>query len=52
MANVGVRPSSGFSALARRGRSRSTSWRCSAIVAVETTTVEFFSTAWWIAGTR
>jgi hypothetical protein len=52
IANVGARPSSGFNALARRGRSRSTSWRCRAMVAVEITTVEFFSTAWWIAGTR
>ena len=52
MANVGARPSNGFSAFASRGRSRSTSWRCSAIVAVEMTTVESFAIAWRIAGTR
>ena len=52
MANTGSRPSSGFSAAASRGRSRSISWRCSAIVAVDTTTVACSVTAYRAAGTR
>ena len=52
MANAGSWPSSGATAVTRRGRSRSISWRCNAMVAVATTTVLRLVTAYRMAGTR
>ena len=52
MAKAGSWPSSGASAVTRRGRSRSMSWRCSAMVAVATTTVLRVVRACLMAGTR